>query len=771
MPTNFHIAPPPKTVDGLFAVPMDIQSINGSITFNAATSVALADITIDYIVGPTAGRPFFDLRQNISSAILDGAAFPVAQLASHNFDTGTYTTLRVIDDVQAALSYHTLQLQYTLGTPQSQLGGSYIPVLDWLAGPSLKFVFGLSDLNAARYLEAWIPANLPFDQYSIDLDIIITNTLVPHTVITNATVTTVGTNHWQLSFPSRFSCVSPLLEIRATSTVESQTGNTVLPVSGKNITIEAFKLVGNAANLNTEINNIATFLAENEEAYGAYLHDNKFTALFTTINGGMEYEGGTTTASWALNHETFHSWFARGMKPAAQSDGWWDEAFTTFHDDGANDTLPFDYSDAPITLCSRNPWQRTTPGNSYDDGGRFWQGIAAILGVNTTNNLMRDMHNTYKGKSPVSTQMMEEFLICKSGNKDLVDAFHRFIYGFDDIGSPDLWMKDHTSHTGSDQWDGAFWDSRDLWSRNSDDDGTTHQSPEYGQDNWFYARVRNKSATNEAQHFVVTFNHKSWAGTQFLFPNDFLPAVAAKAEFTLGPGETRIVKAKWPRANIPAVGSHACVLASILCRGDHPVNNQHVWEHNNLAQKNTTVVDLLPNAFIIIPVVLTNYFDLLSDYIIEAWRDRRMEGYEVSLLHKDKMFFEGNDLKTIIHPDFSLKDHFKFDDRHALMDCGGHVDHYTQTIGMITDQRPDLLIRKLGNALEMPFSKEKVSGLSTNIPYQSQRVVGFKVKVPESAKPGTTFTTHLVQRHAKTKTITGGIAVTIHVADGRKTEK
>ena len=30
----------------------------------------------------------------------------------------------------------------------------------------------------------------------------------------------------------------------------------------------------------------------------------------------MEYEGGTTTGTGALRHETFHSWWARGLKPA-----------------------------------------------------------------------------------------------------------------------------------------------------------------------------------------------------------------------------------------------------------------------------------------------------------------------------------------------------------------------------------------------------------------------------------------------------------------------
>ena len=69
----------------------------------------------------------------------------------------------------------------------------------------------------------------------------------------------------------------------------------------------------------------------------------------------MEYEGGTTTATGPLSHETFHSWFARGVKPAAQADGWWDEGFTSWHDFGANDAVPFNFGNPPVTLCSREP--------------------------------------------------------------------------------------------------------------------------------------------------------------------------------------------------------------------------------------------------------------------------------------------------------------------------------------------------------------------------------------------------------------------------------
>jgi hypothetical protein len=321
-------------------------------------------------------------------------------------------------------------------------------------------------------------------------------------------------------------------------------------------------------NLATQLATLEMLLADNENAYGAYLHGSRFVAFFNG-SGGMEYEGGTTTSTGALLHETFHSWYARGIKPAGQADGWWDEGFTSFHDAGADDPLPFDFTAAPVLLCSRDPWQRNTPSNSYSDGSRFWQGMASMLGVAQLNTLMKNLYVAYRG-NPVSTAMIEEFLLCQSGDAQVVDAFHRFVYGLANPSPvPDLWMRDDPADPGADAWGGTFWNSPDLWVRNADDGGTAHQSPEFGQDNWFHGRVRNKAAAGTAQHFVVTFHAKGFAGMQFRYPDDFLPCLAACAAFDLAPGGTRTVKARWPRALVPAEGTHTCLLASVITRSEH----------------------------------------------------------------------------------------------------------------------------------------------------------------------------------------------------------
>jgi hypothetical protein len=763
MATNFHLAPPPKTVDGLLAVPIDIAAIEAVFTFDGAAQTAVADATITYEVGPTAGNPIFDLRQNISQAWLDGAEFAPAQLAHHDFGTGSFTDLRVIESVQAAGSVHTLRVLYDLALPDAQLGGSYLPALEWSAGPRLRFVFGLSDLNRARYAEAWLPANLPFDQFSIALELQLLNTLAAHEVISNAAITVLGSNHWQLAFPARFSTVSPLLELRAADTLVRETGTTTLPVSGTSVTIEAWKPSGSAVNLATQIANIATLLADNELDYGGYLHGDRFVAFFN--GGGMEYEGGTTTATTALAHETFHSWYARGIKPAAQADGWWDEGFTTFHDNGADDALAFDFSDPPMLLCSRDPWQRHTPGNSYLDGSRFWQGMASLYGVATLNDLMAQLYEAHKG-NPLSTANIEEFLLCRSGHADTVDAFHRFVYALaDPAPAPDLWLRDDPVHTGDDYWGGTFWDSPDLWIRNQDDGGTSHQSPEYGQDNWFHARVRNRAGSGAAQHFVATFHARGFAGTQFTYPDDFLPCIAAKAEFDLAAGATRIVKAKWPSALVPAAGTHTCLLAVVLTRGDQPVAGRHVWEHNNLAQKNLTVVDLVAGEFMILPVVIVNRIPGLgAQFDLEVWRPKNAAALEVSLLHRSKEFFARAKDKGVrrFRLELGAQGH---PSAPIVLDCGGHVAGLaTGNKGkVITSATPDLVRQRYPDAWQLPLDAKQRVRVPVALPAFSQRAIGLLVQVKRGAPAGTRHRLHLVQRHRKSQQLVGGVALEIHI--------
>ncbi|HVM81027.1 MAG TPA: M36 family metallopeptidase [Stellaceae bacterium] len=172
--------------------------------------------------------------------------------------------------------------------------------------------------------------------------------------------------------------------------------------------------------------------------------------------------------------------------------------------------------------------------------------------------------------------------------REMLQSFYdRGILAVD--AAADLFIRDDPSDPGTTTYHSpTFYDSQDIWIRNADDGGTTHQQPITGRDNWFYARVRNRGSAS-ARAFVVTFNVKLWLGTEFIYPGDFVPFISAVPSFNLAPGGDVVVKAKWPSTLVPPAHAHGCVLVSVFSPLEPIPVGAHVWEHGNLAQKNIVV--------------------------------------------------------------------------------------------------------------------------------------------------------------------------------------
>ncbi len=756
---NFDLAPPPRLVDGLWAVPVDIARIEAALTFDAATQQASGDATIEFRLGFNAGCPIFDLRQTPTGAWLDGAPVPLADVAAHDFGGGPDASLRVLARVLEAGSTHSLRLTYTVGMPQASTAGSYAPQITWSAGPRLVFNFGFTDLGAGRYLEAFVPANLIYDQFELLLDLQVLNTPVAHTPISNGTVSTLGSNHWSIAFPARGTAFSPLLELRPSDSLQSATVNTVLPVSGSAVAVTAWKLASSAVNVAAQASTIAGFLADNESSSGRYVHGGRFTAFIH--QGGMEYDGGTTSGTGPLRHEAYHSWWARGLKPASQPDAWFDEAWTVYNDNGAGGVQPLDFTAPAQALRPRNPWVRVTHLDAYGAGERLWKGIAALTGAAALRDQMRAFYLARHAR-PVRSEDIECHLLARTGQPDCVDAFHRFVYGLADPAPlPDLWLRDDAADPGANDWPGRFWDSPDLWVRNRDDDGLEHQNLEYGQDNWIHARVRNRSATATARHLVVSFNIKQYAGSQFTYPSDFLPAVTAAAAFDLGPGESRILKARLPRSAIPPTGSHPCLLASVFTRFDRPQAGRHVWEQNNLAQKNLTVVDLAPNAWIVLPLLAINLRPRLSRTVqLELVRPKGLETLAAGLL------LEKRALPTAVRGSARMLPVAPPHQDASRLDCAcSHQDNGTALAAtMLTSRAPERLAEQFPGALELAFAHGERTGFPVLLRPSEALRVGLRVQVPGNAKRGSRFTVDLLQR--ENGRIVGGVAMEVRVIQG-----
>ena len=154
---------------------------------------------------------------------------------------------------------------------------------------------------------------------------------------------------------------------------------------------------------------------------------------------------------------------------------------------------------------------------------------------------------------------------------------------------------------------GYFWNSPDLWVRNSDEGDTPvteHQPPIPGQSNWIYASLNNfggapyKNVT--VNIYLANWDNKFYPSTEFLYPVDWNPngliGSVTNIQATpalLGPAGKTIVKVEWKADKISeAVAcSHPCLLAEIIPMEVEPSKLHHVFENRKLAQRNLTIID------------------------------------------------------------------------------------------------------------------------------------------------------------------------------------
>ena len=423
-------APPPKRLGSAksLAVPINIGRVSAKLVFDARSHRATGDATLDFHHGIDHGYPIFDLRQPITAAWLDGAPLAPAAMPLHRFGVKAEQSLRVLARNLRSGDRHRLRLAYDIAvSPLAASGaGGYQPALLWSGDGSVNFNFGFTDLGGGRYLEAWAPANLIYDRFALRLDVGVRNSKVPHALVTNGEAVEVARNHWRVRYPAGFTALSPMLQLHPQAEVDQAIRAVNLPVPGRVIQVEAWKFQSNPLSLAAQLDAIERCLIRNEARLGAYHHGDRFTAFMH--QGGMEYDGACTAAPDALEHEVFHSWWARSLKPASQNDGWIDEAWAVYHDDGAAQQTPFDFREPPVRLCQRTPWSRATPIYSYRKGARFFAGAAALVGVDRLQALMREFYDLH-APGLITTAQLEAHLMDRTNDDVLHRAFAHWIYG------------------------------------------------------------------------------------------------------------------------------------------------------------------------------------------------------------------------------------------------------------------------------------------------------------------------------------------------------
>lgn len=771
MSGTFDHAPAPVLIDGLTAVAADVTLVEARLVFDVATATATADATMHFTLGPTSGHAVFDLRQQVDAAWLDGAPLAVSEIAHHNLGGGAGADVRILGSSLAAGTSHTLRLTYPLNTPDA---GGAVPIT--FAGDRLGFDFWFTDLTPGRYLEMWLPAPLLWDRFALQLDIEVVGTSRPHVPITNGTLTTLAGNHWLIEGPAWWNASCPMLVIAAADEVSSTT-TSVTPPGEPTINAEIWRGPGVVTSLTSLRAQVTTHLTDFAADVGAYCHGNRFVAyVWNNPSRAMEYAGGTTTTVGALGHETYHSWFARGVLPATADDGWFDEAITSWAT-GGEPSSPLDLSRPPTTLCARNAWVRRTPNASYAMGRDVVGGLAAEVGVPTLKAALAAIYAAH-AQDQLSTVMLEEELIVRTGSLRVADWFGRYVYGLSDAGGADLWLRDAPGDPGEDAFTGSrFWDSPDLWVRNANDGGTTHQAPEFGQDNWLYARVRNRG-TATARHWVVTFRPALFAGTEFVFPADWLPPVAAAVGFELPPGDSTVVSARWPRQLIPAAGTHQCLLAAVSTSTDAPLNGRSVWADNNLAQKNLTIVDLAPNDIYALPFRVGNLrHSKGQEGHLELVRPARFPRSAVEIVGADATFVQRlrntrvfASAAPTLRPGsilFTTPTRLQTDGAIVEVATGSMLRWEQEPISPWTRGRlagrTEISSRQVaGFAGGVGFASGAVARLPLELRARESASLSLRIAVPPQARPGEVLLYDILQRD-ESDTVSGGISLQVNV--------
>lgn len=396
---------------------MDVTAIDATLSFDARVRVARAEATMRFMVDDPDEPNVFDLRQEIGKAWLDRLPLPVERLAR------TADGIRLVDAGGSGgpgrsgglgPGEHELQVVYDLDVPdvESPLG------VGWTSNtPGVVFDLWMSDLHPGRYLEQWLPAPLCHDRFQLRIELDLSGSSEAHAVFANGAY-----RHDGVVYPDTFTALSPMLVVAPEARVE------VIDSGG----ITVCKLAGPEIDLDLCHSQVRSFLDHNRETFGDYAFGDTFLAYVWGSTRGMEYDGATTSSVGALEHEVFHSWFGRGVKPATANDGWIDEAFTVWYTGGPPELRQradaFDWDAPPVVLRPPGRFDRFTPREAYTVGARLFSGLAALLGGRDA--LVEAMAGLYRERMGefVSTDELEACLV-QAGGSQVTAAFDRWVHG------------------------------------------------------------------------------------------------------------------------------------------------------------------------------------------------------------------------------------------------------------------------------------------------------------------------------------------------------
>ena len=346
------------------AVFVDFKTVNAEMVIDVPKRSATVTSTITF-EQPEDGHFIFDLVPEVNEFWLDGE-IKSAKAIYFTDDPDKVTKLR-INLLETKAGTHEVKIVHKIAANQNlKIGTTFIDFMSRMSDLAIR-----GNTKGRRYMEQYVPSNMEWDQYDLKLDIEINGSETSHMLKTNGEATETAKNSFKIDFPDYFSSSSFFIHVFNPKLYVFKPIKDLRGINGP-FHVDIYSRSEFEASKAKRI--FPGFFKELESTFGAFLFDS-FTAHITRDGGGMEYGGATDTSNWALSHEAFHSYFARGVIPASGNAGWIDEGLASWRDDG----YPRDRTGRIIGRRARlsgfSQYQRHTSIHSYEVGARMFSKI------------------------------------------------------------------------------------------------------------------------------------------------------------------------------------------------------------------------------------------------------------------------------------------------------------------------------------------------------------------------------------------------------------
>ena len=228
-------------------------------------------------------------------------------------------------------------------------------------------------------------------------------------------------------------------------------------------------------------------------------------------------------------------------------------------------------------------------------------------------------------------------------------------------------------------------------------------------------------------------------------------------------------------AQVPPGGTHPCLLAAVFTRFDAPAAGKHVWEQNNLAQKNLTIVNLQPDAWFLLPFVIVHLKPKFAQATtIELLRPAKFAQLKASLVAPKGVLTAAQRLVStpigaVGDPSDAGHARDAADDVVPTLDCGC-ADHASvqrarlprlADAASLADADTGTLETEFPGGFELPFGAGERAALPVKLRPLEPTRVGLRFQLPADAPVGARFVLDVVQRVGKQ--VVGGVAIEVNV--------